>query len=133
MGFRGQMYTLSVFTATMLSAAQAFGHFGPFALYLFLYIYSAVHRQPRSQLNSKRKRKSHKKGEKEGQNTETVNWSEEAQRNPFRGEASMVLVRSLLKEGDQDTATKEERARIVFQVMSGQRERSVSGCRRTTW
>ena len=120
--FRGQMYTLSVFTATMLSAAQAFGHFGPFALYLFLCIYSAVHRQPRSQLNSKRKRKSHKKGEKEGQNTETVNWSEEAQRNPFRGEASMVLVRSLLKEGDQDTATKEERARIVFQVMSGQRE-----------
>merc|ERR1711992_527168 len=80
--FRGQMYTLAVFTATMLSAAQAFGHFGPFALFLFLCIYSAVHKQPQPKRQNKKTKKNHKKGEKEGQNTETVNWSEEAQRSP---------------------------------------------------
>merc|ERR1719219_1781050 len=117
--FRGQMYTLAVFTATMLSAAQAFGHFGPFALFLFLCIYSAVHKQPQP----KRKRvKKNKQSQSQSQSKpQTVNWAEEAQRNPFRGEESMVLVRSLLKEGDHlnQTATKEDRARIVFQVITG--------------
>merc|ERR1712217_872331 len=106
--FRGQMYTLAVFTATMLSVAQAFGHFGPFALFLFLAIYSAVHKQPQP----KRKRvKKNKQSQSQSQSKpQTVNWAEEAQRNPFRGEESMVLVRSLLKEGDHlnQTATNEK-------------------------
>merc|ERR1712062_181210 len=116
--FRGQMYTLAVFTATTLSAAQAFGPWGPFALFLFLCIYSAAHSQPQSQPHSTLKKKKKENGHKQ----QTVNWSEEAQRNPFRGENSMKTIRSLLKEGDQDTATKEERARIVFQVITGRKE-----------
>merc|ERR1719189_1567907 len=123
--FRGQMYTLAVFTATTLSAAQAFGPWGPFALFLFLCIYSAAHSQPQSQRRSKLKSKTKKNGNGNDHKQQTVNWSEEAQRNPFRGENSMNLVRSLLKEGDQDTATKEERARIVFQVITG---RTVAEC-----
>merc|ERR1711997_487742 len=55
--FQGQMYTLAVFTATMLSAAQAFGHFGPFALFLFLCIYSAVHKQPQPKRQNKKTKK----------------------------------------------------------------------------
>lgn len=47
-------------------------------------------------------------------------------RNPFRDEESMRLVRSLLKEGADKTASKEERARTVFQVMTG-------GDRKTQW
>merc|ERR1712038_1839421 len=123
--FRGQMYTLAVFTATTLSAAQAFGPWGPFALFLFLCIYSAAHSQPQSQPHSTLKSKTKKNGNGNDHKQQTVNWSEEAQRNPFRGENSMNLVRSLLKEGDQDTATKEERARIVFQVITG---RTVAEC-----
>merc|ERR1719412_2604459 len=115
--FRGQMYTLAVFTATMLSAAQAFGHFGPFALFLFLCIYSAVNKQP--QPKRKKTRKNKQSQSQSQSKSQTVNWAEEAQRNPFRGEESMVLVRSLLKEGDHQTATKEDRSRIVFQVITG--------------
>merc|ERR1719474_2576941 len=40
--FQGQMYTLAVFTATMISSAQAFGSGGPCALYLFMIVYSAA-------------------------------------------------------------------------------------------
>merc|ERR1712200_205578 len=92
---------LSAFTATTLSAAQAFGPWGPFALFLFLCIYSAAHSQPQSQRRSKLKSKTKKNGNGNDHKQQTVNWSEEAQRNPFRGENSMNLVRSLLKEGDQ--------------------------------
>merc|ERR1712190_67964 len=122
--FKGQMYTLAVFTATLLSSAQAFGHFGPCALYLFLCGYSAVHQQPRQRVKAKKahRRSSSSENKKDGneQSNEPVSWSEEARRNPFGDEQSMTLVRSLVKEGDQQRASKQERARIVFQVITGE-------------
>merc|ERR1719411_1654766 len=83
---------LSAFTATMLSAAQAFGHFGPFALFLFLCIYSAVHKQPQPKRQNKKTKKNKQSQSNElPQTVNGLNWAEEAQRNPFRGEESMVL------------------------------------------
>merc|ERR1719326_127565 len=122
--FQGQMYTLAVFTATMISSAQAFGSGGPCALYLFLCGYSAVHQQPRQRVKAKKahRRSSSSENKKDGneQSNEPVSWSEEARRNPFGDEQSMTLVRSLVKEGDQQRASKQERARIVFQVITGE-------------
>merc|ERR1712083_866549 len=121
--FKGQMYTLAVFTATMMSAAQAFGQWGPIMLYSFMCCYSAAHSQP--QTKPKRKRASKQPAAKKSETTETaetavptVSWTEEAMRNPFCDEHSMTLVRSLLTEGDQKRLSKEERARIVFQLMT---------------
>jgi len=128
--FQGQMYTLAVFTATMISSAQAFGSGGPCALYLFLIAYSAAHSQPASTKRRKGRASRSKRADREQSTAQTsaatatsdshlVSWTSEAMRNPFRDEESMRLVRSLLKEGDQQRASKEERARTVFQLMTG--------------
>jgi len=128
--FQGQMYTLAVFTATMISSAQAFGSGGPCALYLFMIGYSAAHSQPASKRRAKGKKARSSRADRgrstAAATTHSVSWTEEAMRNPFRDEESMRLVRSLLKEGDDKTASKEERARTVFQVMTG-------GDRKTQW
>jgi len=109
--FQGQMYTLAVFTGTMISAAQAFGHCGPFALYLFLVAYSAAHRQP----TAKRAKRAKKRASASSQ---PVAWTQEAQRNPFRGDEAMALVTALLKEGDDERLSPRERARVVFRVIT---------------
>jgi len=128
--FQGQMYTLAVFTATMISSAQAFGSGGPCALYLFMIVYSAAHSQPASKRRAKGKKARSSRSDRgrstAAATTHSVSWTEEAMRNPFRDEESMRLVRSLLKEGADKTASKEERARTVFQVMTG-------GDRKTQW
>merc|ERR1712083_1220815 len=108
-------YTLAVFTATMMSAAQAFGQWGPIMLYSFMCCYSAAHSQPQTKRKSKR---AAKKSETAEAAVPTVSWTEEAMRNPFCDEHSMTFVRSLLTEGDQKRLSKEERARIVFQLMT---------------
>lgn len=123
--FQGQMYTLAVFTATMISSAQAFGSGGPCALYLFMIAYSAAHSQPATKRRKGRKSRSKRADQTSAATATTdspqhsVSWTVEAMRNPFRDEESMRLVRSLLKEGDQQRASKEERARTVFQIMTG--------------
>jgi len=109
--FQGQMYTLAVFTGTMVSAAQAFGHCGPFALYLFLVAYSAAHRQPTAK-RAKRAKKSAPSA------SQPVAWTQEAQRNPFRGDEAMATVTALLKEGDDERLGPRERARVVFRVIT---------------
>jgi len=124
--FKGQMYTLAVFTATLISSGQAFGHFGPCALYLFLCGYSAVHQQPKRTKKTKRSKSTAQStsnadaGNK--QENEPISWSEEARRNPFADDASMAMVRSLLKEGDQQNASKEHKARTVFRVITKQED-----------
>merc|ERR1719445_1633536 len=80
--FQGQMYTLAVFTATMISSAQAFGSGGPCALYLFMIGYSAAHSQPATKRRKGRKSRSNQSQSQS--KPQTVNWAEEAQRNPFR-------------------------------------------------
>jgi len=125
--FQGQMYTLAVFTATMISSAQAFGSGGPCALYLFMIAYSAAHSQPATKRRKGRKSRSNRADRAQTSAAtattdspqHSVSWTAEAMRNPFRDEESMRLVRSLLKEGDQQRASKEERARTVFQIMTG--------------
>merc|ERR1712083_840588 len=120
--FKGQMYTLAVFTATMMSAAQAFGQWGPIMLYSFMCCYSAAHSQPQTKPKRKRATQCKQSAAKTTETAETavptVSWTEEAMRNPFCDEHSMTLVRSLLTEGDQKRLSKEERARIVFQLMT---------------
>jgi hypothetical protein len=124
--FKGQMYTLAVFTATLISSGQAFGHFGPCALYLFLCGYSAVHQQPKRTKKTKRsKSTAHSTSNNDAgnkQENEPISWSEEARRNPFADDASMAMVRSLLKEGDQQNASKEHKARTVFRVITKQED-----------
>merc|ERR1719499_1423423 len=119
--FKGQMYTLAVFTATLVSSAQAFGHFGPCALYLFLCGYSAVHQQPKKVKRTKSRSRSTKNNGDVHAN-EPVSWSEEARRNPFADDESMKMVRSLVKEGDQQQASKEQRARTVFRVITNDKD-----------
>merc|ERR1719192_616503 len=127
--FQGQMYTLAVFTATMISSAQAFGSGGPCALYLFMIVYSAAHSQPASKRRAKGKKARSSRGQQSNaavtatatatNDEHSVSWTKEAMRNPFRGEQFMRLIRSLVEEGDQQRASKQKRARIVFQVMTG--------------
>merc|ERR1712083_1016108 len=86
-------------------------------LYSFMCCYSAAHSQP--QTKPKRKRAAKKTTETAVPSAvPTVSWTEEAMRNPFCDEHSMTLVRSLLTEGDQKRLSKEERAWIVFQLMT---------------
>lgn len=119
--FKGQMYTLAVFTATMMSFAQAFGNWGPVALFTFLCGYSAAHSPPQHKAVRKRKSKQSAETAKESA-VGAVSWTEEAQRNPFCDEHSMKVIRSLLKEGDQQRASKLERARTVFQVITKRKD-----------
>merc|ERR1712083_728558 len=94
-------------------------------LYSFMCCYSAAHSQPQPKRKSKRVAKKTADTAVPAETAETaetavptVSWTEEAMRNPFCDEHSMTLVRSLLTEGDQKRLSKEERARIVFQLMT---------------
>merc|ERR1719192_2227085 len=89
-------------------------------LYSFMCCYSAAHNQPQPKRKSKRASKQSPAKTTETAETAvpTVSWTEEAMRNPFCDEHSMTLVRSLLTESDQKRLSKEERARIVFQLMT---------------
>jgi len=132
--FKGQMYTLAVFTATMMSFAQAFGNWGPVALFTFLCAYSAAHSAPQHNAVRSRKRKresaSNEPAERETATAKesavgavhSVSWTEEARRNPFCDEHSMKLVQQLLTEGDHQRASKVERARTVFHLITKRKD-----------
>jgi len=125
--FKGQMYTLAVFTATMMSFAQAFGNWGPVALFTFLCAYSAAHSAPQHNAVRRKRKSARKQSAETATATVTakesaVSWTEEARRNPFSDEHSMKLVQQLLTEGDDQRASKLERARTVFHLITKRKD-----------
>jgi len=100
--FKGMIYTVAVWTATMITSSMAFGHLGPFSLYLFLICY-ALYQQCFVQIATKTKP------------IETA-WTAVSQRNPFDFKNfDKFQIELMQKTGIK----KEERARIVFDVIAG--------------